>query len=298
MECLERREQPTAKDLREHLLEVHRRNAGFTETCAWASRDEAGRNSYEWLAELVDPAEHRHVVDLACGGGPLTALCQERYGKQVQLIGVDMSEHELQLARQRLAGTSAQFHQCMAQELHFLDDGSVDVVLCHWALTLMSPVEPVLEEVSRVLRPGGTFAAIVDGDMRQSPAYESIHHLIYDAVREEYPAYGEFDLGDARVRTSCSLATLVGAHLDQQVVRTEPGLVRLAAAPAELARVAAGFFYAAFVLSAPGHARMLRALEGFFAESATGTESLGTFAMPITRLVVTAPARSQRRRSA
>ncbi|MEM9385487.1 MAG: class I SAM-dependent methyltransferase [Pseudomonadota bacterium] len=292
---LRRREAPSAQELREHLLEVHRRNAGFTETCAWASRDVRGRNSYQWLAELIEPQRHTHVLDLACGSGRLSALCHEQHGDAVCLVGVDMSEDELALARARLRHAQVTLHQGLAQDLHVLQDESVDVALCHWALTLMDPVGPVLAEVARVLRPGGVFGAIVDGDMRRSPSYEAIHQLIYDAVCDEYPGYGEFDLGDARVRSTAALSALASEYFDGCPVQVEPGLVHLDAPPGELARIVAGFFYASFVLCGASRARMLSALETYLAGQG---DALGArFSMPINRLVVTKETLAEHRRA-
>ena len=64
-----------------------------------------------------------------------------------------MSQAELNLAEKRLPDTATLVH-AKAQNLEFIGDEEIDVVLCHWALTLMDPVGPVLEEVSRVLKPG------------------------------------------------------------------------------------------------------------------------------------------------
>ncbi len=41
-----------------------------------------------------------------------------------------------------------------------LGDASADAVLCHMALMLMLPIEPVIGEIHRVLAPGGIFAAV------------------------------------------------------------------------------------------------------------------------------------------
>ena len=73
-------------------------------------------------------------------------------------------------------------------------------MLCHWALTLMDPIGPVLDEVRRVLTPEGRFAALVDGPMNTAPGYSEVHDLIYSYVQEEIPSYGEIDLGDPRIR--------------------------------------------------------------------------------------------------
>ncbi|MGB5831007.1 MAG: class I SAM-dependent methyltransferase [Thiohalocapsa sp.] len=281
---LRQREQPSEAELRDHLLAVHRDRPGFTEACAGRCRDSNGRNSYQWLAEIVDPSRHRRVLDLACGSGLLTALCHEQCGDRIELVAVDMSPDELGLAQQRVSDASVQFHHAMAQDMPFLADASIDVVLCHWALTLMDPVLPVLGEVRRVLRAGGVFSAIIDGELSAAPGYEAVHHLIYGWVQRECPGYGLSDMGDARVRTTASVATLVRDSFDGARVEIEPAVVSLHAAPDVLAREAAGFFYASFALSPAAHAEMLAELVSFFAARASDGD--GGFSMPINRLSV------------
>jgi len=286
-DCLRHNERPTPADLREHLLEVHRQQTGFTETCATNSRDARGRNSYEWLLEALDADCHGTVLDLACGSGPLTELCHRRLPQGVQVIGVDMSDEELALARRRVPAEAATFHRAMAQDMAFLDTGSADAVLCHWALTLMDPVEPVIMEIERVLRTGGVFAAIVDGDMRSTPCYEAQHRIIFDWVRREFPRYGSIDLGDPRVRTPDALCELVNEFFREDDIVIEPSVVRLVGDPRTLAMQAAGFFYASFVLSPEYHARMLDDLERDFAtRTADPAGTASAFHMPLNRLVV------------
>jgi ubiquinone/menaquinone biosynthesis C-methylase UbiE len=285
--CVQRCERPSQAELREHLLEVHRQHPGFTEACAANCRDASGRNSYEWLAEVVDPAEHRILLDLACGSGVLTALCHERFGGQIALIGVDMSADELALARRRVPDPAVALHQGMAQDLGFIADHSIDVVVCHWALTLMDPIEPVLAEVRRVLRPNGILAAITDGELSTAPGYDELHQLIYGWVQREYPGYDEIELGDQRVRTTAALTELVANSLPGADIRVEAAVVAQHGAPDALALEAAGFFYAAFLLSQPSRTRMLREIAGLFARE--GRDGLGRFSMPINRLIVRLP---------
>lgn len=284
---LQRGERPSRAELREHLLEVHRQHPGFTEACAARCRDASGRNSYEWLAEVVDPTEHRTLLDLACGSGALTALCHERFAGRVTLIGVDMSAEELALARKRVPDPAVVLHCGMAQEMRFIADDSIDVVICHWALTLMDPIEPVLAELRRVLRPNGILAAIVDGELATVSSYGELHHLIYDWVQREYPDYGKVDLGDRRVRTTAALTELVANSFPGADIRIEAAVVAQRGAPFVLAREAAGFFYAAFLLSPPSRTRMLREIASLFARE--GSDGLGRFSMPINRLVVRLP---------
>ncbi|MEI4231461.1 class I SAM-dependent methyltransferase [Roseovarius sp. D22-M7] len=282
-ESLERGQAPNAAALRAHLRAVHRDHAGFTETCARACRDAAGRTSYDWLAEVVPEGIAAQVLDLACGSGPLLKILHDRKAG-LRLTGVDMCPEELALARAQLPVGAARLMQAEAQDMAQIPDGSVDAVLCHWALTLMDPVAPVLDEVRRVLAPGGRFAALVDGPMEAAPGYAGVHDLIYGHVQAELPGYGVVDLGDPRVRGADSLSDLVRAAFPDATVTVETGVVAMEGPANDVAEAAAGFFYAAFILSPARRVRMLADLAGLLAIPGTAQ---GRFAMPINRLLVT-----------
>lgn len=283
-DALENNEEPCLNSLREHLLEVHRRHPGFTEGCATKCKDAAGRTSYEWLCDVIGPARHPRILDLACGGGFLLEQCHARYPDADALAGVDMSPAELALARTRLAGKDVALHEGLAQDLSFAETGSFDAVLCHWALTLMDPVEPVFREVERVLASGGVFAAIVDGDPAGSPGYAAINDLVFKYVRTELPTYGDQDLGDPRTRTPQTLAALVRSLFATADVSVETSIFSLSGVPEALAEEAAGFFYAAFILPTPVRARLLSELTALFEENAE--DGTARFLMPVCRLIV------------
>ena len=276
--------QPSSSDLMEHLATIHHNNAGFTESCAWNCRDAKGKNSYELLADIVDPEHHSSVLDLACGSGVLLDLCHKRFGSELSLSGADMSEAELRLARNRLGQTDVELHQGMAQEMTFIDDASVDVILCHWALTLMEPVASVLLNIKRMLTTNGVFAAIIDGDEKTAPGYSEVHDIIYTYARYDYPQYGVIDLGDQRVRTSAALQELAAQSFVEADIKITPMVLSLNAEPDVLARQAAGFFYASFVLSANGYRKMLVDLESHFTTYLK--DGASCFAMPVNCLVI------------
>ena len=75
---LAKNKQPDGKALLDHLRTVHQHHAGFTEKCASTCRDESGRNSYEWLSEIVPDINGTRVLDLACGSGPLLKILHDR----------------------------------------------------------------------------------------------------------------------------------------------------------------------------------------------------------------------------
>lgn len=283
---------PDAAALQDHLRAVHRDHPGFTEGCAGQCRDAQGRTSYEWLAEAVSP-DHRSVLDLACGSGALLSILNARVPAQTRMMGVDMSPDELSLARARLPMGRVDLVEGRAQHLDHLEDGSVDVVLCHWALTLMEPVAPVLSEIARILASGGRFAAIVDGPMKSAPGYEAVHDLIYAHVQAVLPAYGRIELGDPRVRTAEDLIDLANAAFTAATIRVESGVVRLTGPADAVAREAAGFFYASFTLVDDAREAMLAELAALLSKN--NDAAAVTFAMPINRLAVDLPGSSANR---
>ena len=287
-ESLANNQQPDSKALLAHLRTVHRNNAGFTEKCASSCRDKAGRNSYEWLAEIVPNVDGIRVLDLACGSGPLLKILYDR-NKNFKLKGADISPEELELAKARLPKGSVDLFELKAQNLTAIDDNSIDVVLCHWALTLMNPITPVLNEIRRVLSSGGRFAALVNGPMDAAQGYSDVYNLIYEYVQAKLPKYGEIDLGDPRIRSKDSLKNLLGEAFPDAKIDIETSVVSMEGPVAKVAATTAGFFYASFILPPDIHETMLTRLSGLLtiSKQSRDLERQGRFSMPINRLVIT-----------
>ena len=286
-DSLARNIHPDSNALVDHLRTVHQENAGFTEACASLCRDEAGRNSYEWLAEIVPNNECLNILDLACGSGPLLKILFDR-NKNLNLKGIDMCPEELNLAKKLLINSNVNLIESKAQNLSVINDNSIDIVLCHWALTLMDPIAPVLNEVRRVLNTKGRFAALIDGPMNTAPGYKEVHDLIYSYVQEEIPSYGEVDLGDPRIRGSESLNELANNTFPDAKVTIETNVVSMNGPVTRVAEIAAGFFYAAFVLKPKKRKSMIADLSNILAISKKSTDAKrqGRFSMPISRLLV------------
>ena len=199
-----------------------------------------------------------------------------------------MCPEELALAKTRLINSGVNLIESKAQNLTAINDNSIDIVLCHWALTLMDPITPVLDEVRRVLNSKGQFAALVDGPMNAAPGYTEVHNLIYRYVQEEIPSYGKIDLGDPRIRGSKSLSNLVHKAFPEANVTIETNVVSMEGPVTQVAEIAAGFFYAAFVLKPEKRKLMITSLSNLLAifKESTDAERQGRFSMPINRLLV------------
>ena len=287
-DSLANNQEPDDKALLNHLRTVHQHNAGFTEKCASTCRDKVGRNSYEWLAEVVPDIDGMCVLDLACGSGLLLKILFDR-NKKLRLKGVDISREELALAKARLPNSAVDLFELKAQNLTAIDDNSVDIVLCHWALTLMNPITPVLNEIRRVLSSGGKFAALVNGPMDAAPGYNDVYKLIYKYVQAKLPRYGEIDLGDPRIRSTDSLKNLLSVAFPDANISIETSMVSMEGPIADVAETTAGFFYASFILSPETREVMLSKLSDLLtiSKQSRDLERQGRFSMPINRLVIT-----------
>ena len=286
-ESLNRNLHPDSKALVDHLRIVHHKHTGFTEACASSCRDKAGRNSYEWLAEIVPNNKSLRVLDLACGSGSLLKILSNR-NQNLNLKGIDMCPEELKLAKNLLINSGVNLIESKAQNLKAIKDNSIDIVLCHWALTLMDPIAPVLNEIRRVLTSEGRFAALVDGPMNVVSSYKEVHDLIYSYVQKEIPSYGKIDLGDPRIRGTESLSNLISKTFPEANVTIETNVVSIKGPVSQVAEIAAGFFYAVFVLKPEKRKSMITSLSKILALSKESTDAkkLGQFSMPINRLLV------------
>lgn len=135
----------------EYLSRYHESHPGITEVVlTGAPRRDVG-TAYQWLRSAI-PEKPGRVVDLACGSAPMHPL----FANADSYVGVDVSGAELAVA----AGCGrGPLTRADALDRPF-DDSSADVVVCSMAIMLLRPVEAALNEVVRILRPGGLFVTI------------------------------------------------------------------------------------------------------------------------------------------
>ena len=275
---------PNSQDLLDHINTIHSHYAGFTERIATSCCDLNGKNSYELLLDTINSNVHKDILDLACGSGVLLEYCNKYFNSNLKLCGIDMNVNELKLAQTRLLNKDINFYNAKAQHLSFIEDSSKDVIFCHWALTLMDPVIPVLKTVKRILRNQGIFSAIVDGDSKSAAGYLEIHNLIYKFVQKIFPNYGLLELGDQRVRSLKTLNKLIKKIFYDCEIKITPHLLTFKQKPKVLAKEVSGFFYASLVLSSDHYDTLVSELTDYFKK--ISVNGLSEFNLPVNRLVV------------
>ncbi len=100
------------------------------------------------------------VLDLGSGAGFDAFLALNRVGPSGRVIGVDMTDDMLALARQnaeKRGATNVEFRKGFIESLP-VDSGTVDYVISNCVINLSADKPAVFREIARVLKPGGHFA--------------------------------------------------------------------------------------------------------------------------------------------
>jgi ubiquinone/menaquinone biosynthesis C-methylase UbiE len=159
-----------------------------------------------WADDLVNrmalqPGER--VLDVGCGTGIVARRAAQQVGDDGEVVGIDLNEGMLDVARRSSAETDASidWRRADATELPF-DDGSFDAVLCQQVLQFIPHPDDALREMHRVLRPVGHLGVGVLRSLAFNPAYTVLVEALAAHVSDEaagmmrspFPAWDTSDL--------------------------------------------------------------------------------------------------------
>jgi ubiquinone/menaquinone biosynthesis C-methylase UbiE len=135
-----------------------------------------GQDATRTLLEMCKIDATKRILDVGCGAGHTACLIAEQYGTHV--YGIDISEVMIAKANERAGRMGltdrVEFRTADAYQLPF-DDGQFDVVLIESVLTpLPGDKLLALQEMTRVLRPGGLIGA---NETTVDPAAPASGHL-------------------------------------------------------------------------------------------------------------------------
>ena len=161
---------------------------------AWAQiTDSPSRSRILWPAvdAMLPDLTGRRILDAGFGSGVYAEKLVER---GAEVVGVDASGSMVRRASERVPDAS--FTQAdLGRPLAFVEDDSVDVVLCQHVFSHLPDLTTALGEFARILVDGGVLVV-------------STHNPVHDylvALEEAYPTRGEGEGLEAAVETDPGL---------------------------------------------------------------------------------------------
>lgn len=118
------------------------------------------------------------VLDVATGEGWFASFLAENLADYDSITGVDVSERNIEGARERCTAERVTFEAMDGKHLTF-PDNSFDTVAISYSLHHLDDVDAVLDEMKRVLKPGGLFVVgevNSDNQSERQMTHVLIHH--------------------------------------------------------------------------------------------------------------------------
>jgi ubiquinone/menaquinone biosynthesis C-methylase UbiE len=129
-----------------------------------------GRRFAERALDALVVVRGARVLDVACGTGIFARLSSHIVGPSGQVVGIDPSAIAVATAR-RVDPTSMVAWQHWNDARLPFPDASFDVVACQHALHRFPDPIHILEEMRRVLAPGGRLGVTTWGPIEENPAF-------------------------------------------------------------------------------------------------------------------------------
>ena len=128
--------------------------------------DEVIERSYGCGSPIPAALEGLTVLDLGCGTGRDVYVASQLVGESGHVIGLDMTDEQLEVATRTQeaharrfghAKSNVRFVKGILEDLGAagIESESVDVVISNCVLNLAPDKRPVIDEIFRVLKPGG-----------------------------------------------------------------------------------------------------------------------------------------------
>lgn len=199
---------PSDEQYQDYYRVFHGEMEAATEESVRDFRDDAGRNSYQRVADALDAPALETVLDVGCGNGPLLAEVVAR-NPAIRVSGIDLSPEEIARARARVPDANIdRLAVGDAANMPFAD-AAFDAVTSHMVLMLLPQLDPVLAEIRRVLRPAGKLAFLVPRRSDSETRVTELLRAVPQWIRECHPAYTPVDPGDPRAWDAARLVEAI-----------------------------------------------------------------------------------------
>jgi len=149
------------------------------------------------LVELAQPKKGEHVLDVGTGTGLIAHEVAPKV-KPGTVIGIDLSDRMLSIARARKGATTTTQYLGMAAEHLVFRPGTFDLVTMGDALAYLADPYTALEEAHRVLKSGGRLAVSALRRSLSTPAQNLFFLGLAPLARRHYLSLPRFSSDRAR----------------------------------------------------------------------------------------------------
>lgn len=137
--------------------------------------DKVFQSGREEAVRVLELAGGERVLEVGVG----TGLALPLYPKNVEVVGIDLSEGMLEEARERITRLGLRHATVLkmdASAIQFEDD-TFDAVFAPYVMSVVADPKRVLSEMKRVCRPGGRLA-IVNHFLSRNPVKASLEKVL------------------------------------------------------------------------------------------------------------------------
>jgi ubiquinone/menaquinone biosynthesis C-methylase UbiE len=158
------------------------------------------------LVSLATPQPGERILDVACGTGAIAREASRVIGADGAVTGLDLNAGMLNIARGHDPQGAVQWREGSVQTMPFPNE-VFSLVLCQQGLQYFPDRAASLQEMLRVLIPGGRLVLSIWRAIERSPGFLALSQALAKHISPEAGVLPPFALGDANgVATEVSAA--------------------------------------------------------------------------------------------
>jgi SAM-dependent methyltransferase len=137
------------------------------------------------MKDLLPNVEGQHVLDAGCGRGRYTEWLLD---EGADVTAVDASEEMVAETRRRVGDRADVQHADITEPLAFVEDETVDGVVCGLSLHYVEDWREAFAEFARVLRPGGFLAFSAQNPVDEYVAFDAEDYFAVERLEMTWSA--------------------------------------------------------------------------------------------------------------